>query len=168
MPRLIRLEGERCADAQDDFVTLEDEASDPGGDIVVSLARFLAEEQALSERPGGRVGVRLEPADEVEALEGRLSGLTLVALAFPRFRDGRPFTSARLLRTRLGFGGEIRAVGDVLRDQAGFMARCGFNAFEPADGSSAEDWGAAIARHTHVYQRVADQRSPAFIERQGG
>jgi uncharacterized protein (DUF934 family) len=111
--------------------------------------------------------VRLEPEDEIEVLEGRLARVALVALAFPKFRDGRPFTAARLLRTRLGFKGEIRAVGDVLRDQAGFMVRCGFDAFVPADGSTASTWAEAAGRHSHVYQRAADARTPAFVERQG-
>ncbi|MFO0541921.1 MAG: DUF934 domain-containing protein, partial [Phenylobacterium sp.] len=113
------------------------------------------------------LGVRLEPEDEIEDLEGRLAGVALVALAFPKFRDGRPLTSARLLRTRLGFKGEIRAIGDVLRDQAGFMVRCGFDAFVPADGSTASTWAEAAGRHSHVYQRAADARKPAFVERQG-
>jgi uncharacterized protein (DUF934 family) len=88
----------------------------------------------------------------------------LVALAFPKFRDGRAFTSATLLRQRLGFKGEIRAVGDVLREQAGFMLRCGFDAFVPSDGSSAEDWTKATHRHRHVYQTAADGRVPAYAE----
>ena len=91
----------------------------------------------------------------------------MVALAFPKFRDGRAYTSARLLRERFGFKGEVRAVGDVLREQAGFMVRCGFDAFEPADGSTPEDWERAAQRFRHVYQRAADGRAPAFAERGG-
>lgn len=167
MPKLIRASGAAFRDVEDAFVTIEDDAPDPGGDIIVSLARYLAGSESLMARPSGRLGVRLEPEDEVETLEGRLSGVDLVALAFPKFRDGRPFTAARLLRTRLGFRGEIRAVGDVLRDQAGFMVRCGFDAFMPADGSTAAIWAEAAGRHSHVYQRAADARAPAFVERQG-
>ena len=82
--------------------------------------------------------------------------------------DGRAFTSARLLRERYGFRGEVRAVGDVLREQAGFMVRCGFDAFAPADGSTPEQWAAAANRFRHVYQRAADDREPAFVEREHG
>lgn len=167
MPKLIRSAGGAFEEVEDAFLSVEDEVPAPGGDIIVSLARFLAEGEALKARAPGRLGVRLAPEDEVEALEGRLSGVALVALAFPKFRDGRPFTAARLLRTRLGFTGEIRAVGDVLRDQAGFMVRCGFDAFVPADGSTAVTWAEAAGRHSHVYQRAADARRPAFAERQG-
>jgi uncharacterized protein (DUF934 family) len=88
-----------------------------------------------------------------------------VALAFPRYRDGRAYSSARLLRERYGFKGEVRAVGDVLREQAGFMVRCGFDAFEPADGSSPEVWERAARRFRLVYQRGVDGRPPAFVER---
>lgn len=167
MPKLLRMEGDQCVETDDTFITLPDDAPDPGGDILVSLTRWLAHSAELSARPKGRLGVRLEPDEAIEALDGQLAALSVVALSFPKFRDGRPFTAARLLRTRLRFAGEIRAIGDVLKDQAGFMLRCGFNAFEPADGSTAAEWGRATARHAHVYQRAADQRSPAFAERKG-
>ena len=167
MPKLIRSAGGAFEEVEDTFVAIEDEAPDPGGDILVSASRLKGGGEALAARAHGRLGVRLEPEDEIEDLEGRLAGVALVALAFPKFRDGRPLTSARLLRTRLGFKGEIRAIGDVLRDQAGFMVRCGFDAFVPADGSTASTWAEAAGRHSHVYQRAADARAPAFVERQG-
>ena len=94
-----------------------------------------------------------------------LAQLSVVALAFPKFGDGRAYSSARLLRERFGFKGQVRAVGDVLREQAAFMVRCGFDAFEPADGSSLEDWQRASRRFRHVYQRSSDGRPPAFAER---
>ena len=166
MPMLIRLVDGVFSQVQDDFVRLGDDEPVAEGDAFVSLGRLLTGD--VSRAGGGRRGVWLEPGDEVEALEGRLDEVDLVALAFPKFRDGRAFTSARLLRERLGFTGEIRAVGDVLRDQAGFMVRCGFDAFSPADGSTVEAWAAATGRHRHVYQRAADGRVPAFVERGRG
>ena len=139
----------------------------PGGDVIISLTRFQAEgDQLLSE--GRKVGVRIEPADEVEALTYDLPRVSLVAVSFPKFRDGRAFTSATLLRKRMGYSGEVRAVGDVLLEQAGFMVRCGFDAFEPADGSTPQQWAHAVHRHRHVYQRAADARAPAFVEREEG
>ena len=104
---------------------------------------------------------------EAAALAYDLPRIAVVALAFPGYRDGRAYTSARILRERYGFKGEVRAVGDVLREQAQFMVRCGFDAFTPADGSSPEEWAAAAGRFRHVYQRAADDRRPAFVEREG-
>jgi uncharacterized protein (DUF934 family) len=112
------------------------------------------------------VGVRLKSDEAAEALAYDLPRIAVVALEFPRFRDGRPYSNARVLRERYGFEGEIRAVGDVLREQAQFMLRCGFDAFEPADGSGAQQWQAATQRFRHIYQRAADGRSPAFVERE--
>ena len=104
--------------------------------------------------------------EAVEDLAYDLPRIAVVALAVPRFRDGRAFTSARLLRERYGYTGEIRAVGDVLRELARFMVRCGIDAFEPADGSTPEQWARAAHRYRHVYQRAADHQVPAFEERQ--
>ena len=167
MPKLIRLEAEHFVDADDSFTAVADDQDLPEGDVIVSFARFQSEGHSLigQER---RVGVRLEPDEEVEALAEDLGKLSVVALAFPKFRDGRAFTSAHVLKTRLGFTGEIRAVGDVVRDLAGFMVRCGFTAFEPADGATLDQWVRSVQRHRHVYQRAADSRIPAFVERERG
>jgi uncharacterized protein (DUF934 family) len=89
----------------------------------------------------------------------------LIALAFPKIRDGRAYSAATLLRERYAFEGEVRAVGDVLRDQALLMLRCGFDAFEPADDASVQDWSKALHRFRHVYQAAADGRRSAFLER---
>ena len=91
-----------------------------------------------------------------------------MALAFPKFSDGRNLSAARLLRDRYGFKGEIRAVGEVLREQAMHMVRCGIDAYLPADGSDPQAWAAAAHRYRHVYQRAADSRPPAFVERGTG
>jgi uncharacterized protein (DUF934 family) len=165
MPTRIRLEaGGAFAAAEDPFTPVADDQDIPKGDVIISLARFQTEgDRLLSE--GRAVGVRIEPAEEVEALAYDLPRLSVVAVAFPKYRDGRGYSSARVLRERLGFRGEIRAVGEVLREQAGFMVRCGVDAFEPADGSTPEQWAHAVRRHRHVYQRAADARTPAFVER---
>ncbi len=167
MPKLIRLHGQAADWANDSFVLVgEEDAVPASGDVILSLARFQAEGAALLD-DGRSVGVVLESDQAVEDLAYDLPRLSLVALRFPKFRDGRAYTSARLLRERFGFGGEIRAVGDVNREQAGFFVRCGFDAFEPADGSTPEQWLAAAHRFRHVYQRGADGREPAFVERNG-
>jgi len=164
MPTRIRLQDGVFGLVEDPFTTVSDDWAIPQGDVIISLTRFQAEgEQLLSE--GRSVGVRLESHEEVEALAYDLPRLGVVALAFPKFGDGRAYSYARLLRERFGYKGEVRAVGDVLREQAGFMVRCGFDAFEPADGSTLEDWERATHRFRHVYQRSTDSRAPAFVER---
>lgn len=172
MPKLIKLgppelEGAGAAWADDPFTAVTDDEALPHGDVIISLTRFQREGDALLSE-GRAVGVRLEPHEEVEALTYDLPRIAVVAPAFPKYRDGRAYTAARLLRERFGFKGEIRAVGDVLREQAGFMVRCGFDAFEPADGSTPEQWERATHRFRHVYQRAADQREPAYVERAEG
>jgi uncharacterized protein (DUF934 family) len=164
MPKLIRLSGEDFVWAEDSFTSVGEDDPIPAGDVIVSLKRFMAEGEGLLS--GRAVGVRIEPDEAVEDLVYDLPGLALVALAFPKFLDGRAFTSARLLRERYGFKGEIRAVGEVLREQAFHMLRCGFDAFVPADGSDLEGWTAAVRRYRHVYQRAADHRTPIYVERE--
>jgi uncharacterized protein (DUF934 family) len=164
MPTRIRLQDGRMALVEDPFTHVADDEGMACGEVIISLTRFQTEgDRLLSE--GRQVGVRLESGEEVEALAYDLPRIAVVALMFPKFRDGRPYTSARLLRERYGFTGEVRAVGDVLREQAGFMVRCGFDGFEAADGSTPDDWDAAARRYRHVYQRAADGRVPAFAER---
>ena len=164
MPTLIRAHAGGMVLANDAFTHVDDDTPIPPGDVILSLTRFQAEgERLLGE--GRAVGVRLTTADEVEALAYDLPRIALVALDFPKFRDGRHYSNARVLRERLGFTREVRATGDVLREQAGFMLRCGFDAFEPADGSTPEAWDRATRRFRHVYQRSADARTPAFVER---
>ena len=165
MPTRIRLRDDgHMAAADDPFTHVADDEDLAQGDVILSLTRFQAEGDRLLHE-GRQVGVRLESDQEVEALAYDLPRISVVALEFPKFRDGRHYSNARILRERYGFKGEIRAVGDVLREQAFFMVRCGFDAFEPADGSTPEIWEAAARRYRHVYQRGADARAPAFVER---
>jgi uncharacterized protein (DUF934 family) len=167
MPMLIELRGDAAAWALDGFAFVADEDPVPAeGDIVVTLARFKSEGDALM-APGRRVGVRLQPNEAVEDLAYDLPRLAVIELVFPKFRDGRPYSTGRLLRERYGYGGQVRAVGEVLREQAQHMVRCGFDAFVPADGSTPEQWLQATHRYRHVYQRAADGRPPIYIERTG-
>lgn len=165
MPTLVKLELGSAMLAQDPFTFVPDEEPIPAaGDIIVSLPRLVSEGDGLL-GSGRRIGVRLQPSELVEDLAYDLAGLAVVELVFAKFRDGRPYSSARVLRGRLGYRGEVRAIGDVLREQALQMVRCGFDAFVPADGSSPEEWLAAARRYRHVYQRAADDREPIFVER---
>jgi uncharacterized protein (DUF934 family) len=166
MPTLIEMARGEARAVEDSFRHLPDDEEAGAGDVIVSLARFQTDgERLLAE--GRRVGVRIAPGEEVEALAYDLPRLAVVAVEFPKHLDGRGYTSARLLRERLGFKGQVRAVGDVLREQAMFLVRCGFDAFEVSDGASAQEWQAAVGRYRHVYQRAADGRPPAFAERKG-
>ena len=165
MPTLIRWTGQCGELVEDPYTYVPDEAHVPRGDVIISLQRFLNEgERLLAE--GRKVGVRIEPDEPVEDIARDLPRISVVALAFPKWLLGQPFSSARILRERYGYDGEVRAVGEVLREQARFMVRCGFDAFEPADGSTPEAWGHVIGRFRHVYQRAADGREPAFVERE--
>lgn len=164
MPTLIEMTTGAARVAADTFRHVANDQDLPAGDVILSLTRFQTDgERLLGE--GRKVGVRLTADEEVEALAYDLPQLALVALDFPKFGDGRSYSNARLLRERFGFTGQVRAVGDVLREQAGFMLRVGFDAFEPADGATANEWQAATLRYRHVYQRSADGRAPAFVER---
>jgi uncharacterized protein (DUF934 family) len=168
MPKLIKLEAGQPTWVEDAFFDVADEDPTPGqGGVILSLARFQSEGQALLDE-GRAVGVRLNADEPVEALAYDLPRLAVVSLVFPKFRDGRQYSQASLLRGRYGYAGEIRAVGEVLREQGRFMVRCGFDAFAPADGSTPEDWAAVVARYRHVYQTAADGREPIFVERQKG
>jgi uncharacterized protein (DUF934 family) len=101
----------------------------------------------------GRLGVRLAPADAPEDLVAELPRLGLVAVEFPNTGDGRGYSQGRLLRTRLGFRGELRAVGaGVRQDQVFLLARCGFDAIELAPGQDLEAARRALTRYTVAYQ----------------
>jgi uncharacterized protein (DUF934 family) len=165
MSTLIKLINGRPNWANDQFIDVPDEDPVPAsGGVIVSFARLQAEAEGLL--TGGRaVGVRLNPDEPVEALEPYLSRLALVGLVFPKFRDGRAFSSAMILRERYGFKGEVRAMGEVLRELARFMVRCGMDAYIPSDGSTPEDWAKTAFRFRHVYQTAADGLEPAFAER---
>ena len=164
MPKLIKLHGHDLAWVDDVFTDVADEDDIPEGPVILSLARFQAEGDGLitSNRP---VGVRLTADEAIEDLVYDLPRIAVVALVFPKFRDGRHYSAARLLRERYVYTGEVRAVGDVLLEQARFMIRCGFDAFVPADGTRPEDWAKAASRYRHVYQRATDDLVPAFVER---
>ena len=171
MPKLIERApegGPAFIEAMDAFVHLDDDQAPPSAvrDVIVSFARFQTDGDALLAE-GRRVGVRLRPDEPVEGLAYDLPRLALVALDFPKFRDGRAFSSAALLRQRYSYPGEIRAVGEVLRDLAKDMVRCGFTAFEPADGSTPEQWARSAFRYRHVYESAADGRAPGYRERTG-
>ncbi len=148
--------------ADDPWIFLGDEDAIPAaGDIAVTQTRFLAERDALLARNAGRLGVLVAPADAVEDIAPDVARFALIAVSFPAYRDGRGFTSARLLRERFGYHGPLRAVGDVLPDLAFFMLRCGFDELALKSPDPQRDFAVAAASFTEVYQGAADGRAPA-------
>ena len=143
--------------ASDLFVAVADGAPLPEGAVIVSLARFLAEREALLAR-NAPLGVRLNAEESPQALGEDAQRLSLVVLEFPKFRDGRAFSWARMLRTRLGYRGEIRATGDFLFDQFAFMQRVGIDSFEVAEKITPEMFRRALGEMRFVYQPSADGR----------
>jgi uncharacterized protein (DUF934 family) len=150
---LITVDGFRS----DAFASLSDDAPLPDGAVLVSLSRFQAERDALVAR-NGPLGVRLRSDESPESLGEDVHRLSLVALEFPKFRDGRAFSWARLLRTRLHFAGDIRAVGDFLYDQIAYQQRVGFNQWDVAEGFGPGDLHRALSEISNVYQPSADGR----------
>ncbi len=147
----------------DPWVAVADEAELPRArPAIVTLERWRAERDALIGR-NAPLGVRLASDRSPAEIADDLDRLELVALEFPVFTDGRAFTSARLLRERYGYSGEIRAVGNVLRDQILFMVRCGFDAFEMDSGEmnsarTASEWRQAAAEIDVFYQAPSARR----------
>ena len=124
----------------------------------VTLDAFLDQSNATA--------VRLEPDDDARALIPFLDRLTLIEVAFPKYRDGRGYSAARILR-EAGYKGELRAQGDVLVDQIAFMRRCGFDSFAPEASLNPEAVARALSNYDHVYQKAADAAVPIWKLRHG-
>ena len=132
----------------------------PAGKQIVPLATWLAQRERLRER--GDVGVWIASHEQPEALRDDVGALPLIAVDFPKFTDGRGYSIAYNLRHRLGYAGELRAIGDVLRDQMFYMLRVGFNAFATRPDRSIEDALTSLDDFTEAYQAAWDRKSPLF------
>ena len=150
---------------EDQWVHVEDEQPLPEGDVIISLARWQAEKDTLIGRNQGGLGVRVSPDYHAEDIADDLEHFDVVALDFPVFRDGRAYSTARLLRDRYNYEGEIRATGDVLRDQLFYMFRCGFDAFEVRADRSIDDASKAFSEMTVTYQPATDEPLPLWRRR---
>jgi uncharacterized protein (DUF934 family) len=151
----------------DPYAPVTDDAALPEGPVIVSLSRFQKDREALLAR-NTPIGVRLQSHENPEALGDNVNRLSLVVLEFPKFRDGRAFSWARMLRTRLGFKGEIRAVGDFLYDQVNYQHRVGFDAWEVPDHFTLEMFNRALTEMTNVYQPSSDGKKTIRQLRAGG
>jgi uncharacterized protein (DUF934 family) len=150
--------------ADDIFAHVADDAELPEGALLVSAARFLEDPEALLKRTG-KLGVIWPNNRDVDDLVPFLGRLAVVALVFPTFRDGRAYSQARLLRERYGYHGELRATGQVLRDQFLFMLRAGFDALEAKKQSDAEAFALTAKRYSVFYQPTGDGRITALHRR---
>jgi uncharacterized protein (DUF934 family) len=151
--------------ADDPFVKLAVDTPLPdGGDILVPADRFLQEADVLLAR-AGKVGVIWPNNRDIDELVPCLGRIAAVALLFPTFRDGRAYSQARLLRERYDYRGELRATGQVLRDQFVFMLRAGFDTFEVKKQADAEAFTQTAKRYSVFYQPTGDGRITALHRR---
>jgi len=134
----------------DAWTHVQDDQPVPGGAWTVSAQRWL-EDADLRSRPG-TPGIRVPPDLDVETLAGHLDPVQLVVLVLPKFKDGRAFSQARLLRSRIGFSGEIRATGHVIPDQLQFLYRCGVDTIDLPQGANLQTWERAMRRFEQFYQ----------------
>jgi uncharacterized protein (DUF934 family) len=136
----------------------------PGADVLIPLDEW-RERAAVWKARSGRLGLLLSPPDDVLSLAQDLDQFDLIAVNFPRFSDGRGYSTARLVRDRLGWEGELRAVGDVLRDQLFLLARCGFDSFALREDQDALAALAAFNDFSVRYQAATDEPLPLFRRR---
>jgi uncharacterized protein (DUF934 family) len=147
----------------EDWAFADNETPLGEGQVSVTLARFKAEREELIGR-NVPLGVRLMPSDDPRDLADDLDRLSLIEVSFPKYADGRGYSQAQLLRRRLGYTGELRAVGDVLRDQALLMVRSGFDALALAN-TDIKGFEAALAEYQNVYQSDARGAVTIFEQR---
>jgi uncharacterized protein (DUF934 family) len=151
--------------AADRYVAILDDAPLPEGvPVIVPAARFLADAEEILRRDAA-TGVVWPNNRKVAELAPYLDRLALVVLVFPTFKDGRAYSQARLLRERYGFRGELRATGQILRDQFLFQVRAGFDALDVAKASDVDAFAAALARYTVFYQTAGEGRISAARRR---
>lgn len=146
-------EGEEAAS-----VALPDEST------LLPLAVWQARKDEILGR-GKPVGVWLDSSEGPEAIAADLGRFTVIALNFPKFADGRAYSTARLLRERFGYQGELRAIGDVLHDQLFFMKRCGFDAYAVREDKDIQAALAGFNDFSETYQTAVDQPQPLFRRR---
>jgi uncharacterized protein (DUF934 family) len=154
---------------EDNWTVIEDgrtELDSTGGKVIVTLARWRAEREALLAAQAA-VGVLVPNTADIEAVYPEIADRPLIALQFPVFTDGRALSQAVVLRKRLGFRGELRAVGDVIRDLVFWLGRCGFDSIVPRKDQRLEDCRAALRELTVAYQAAADAHTPVWIRRRG-
>ncbi len=134
----------------------------PDRPAIIPQARWLAERATLEKR-NQPLGLRLAPDSDIETIAGDLDRFAVIVIELPSFRDGRAFSQARILRQRHRYGGEIRAVGHILKDQIRFLVRCGVDAIHLDDRVQAADWQAAMQEMSFAYQTGSDDQ-PSLLQ----
>jgi uncharacterized protein (DUF934 family) len=162
-PTLLDAAGKRIADDPWAYIA-DDEPALADTAIIVSVQRLQKEAEALLQR--GPLGVKILPSDAIEEIAAYIPQLSLIAVDFPIFRDGRGYSTARLARERYHFKGDMRATGDVLQDQLFFMMRCGFSSFMLKAKNPQAAFAQAARTFSHVYQPSTDGRRTIVAERQ--
>lgn len=137
-----------------------DKITVPEGKVIVPLKVWLAQQEILQAREN--LGVWLASDERPEELADHLQQFNVIAVDFPKFSDGRGYSLAYNLRSKMGYKGELRAIGDVLRDQLFYMQRVGFDAFEPRPDRSIEEALKGFADFSDTYQTSNDQPLPLF------
>jgi uncharacterized protein (DUF934 family) len=132
----------------------------PAGKVIVPLTVWQAQRETLQSR--GDIGVWIASDERPEALKDDVAKLPVIAVDFPKFADGRGYSIAYNLRARLGYEGELRAIGDVLRDQLFYMQRVGFNAFATRPDRNIHDALKGLTDFSDAYQTSWDQKTPLF------
>jgi uncharacterized protein (DUF934 family) len=158
----------RRALIEDDWKVIEEERADGewagGGKVIVTLGRWRRERAALLGAHAA-VGVQVPNTADLEAIYPEIGDRPLIALQFPTFSDGRALSQAVVLRRRLGFTGELRAVGDVIRDLVFWLGRCGFDSIVPRQDQDLEACRQALDELTVAYQTAADEHTPVWVRR---
>lgn len=152
---------------EDNWTLIEDartEIESGAGKVIVTLARWRGEREALLAAHAA-VGVLVPNTADIEAVFAEIADRGLIVLQFPAFTDGRALSQAVVLRKRLGFKGELRAVGDVIRDLVFWLGRCGFDSIVPRKDQSLEGCRAALREFTVAYQAAADEHTPVWVRR---
>lgn len=137
-----------------------DSVSVGAGKVIVPLKVWQAQRETLQARP--ELGVWFASDERPEALKGEVGKFAVIAVDFPKFADGRGYSIAYNLRARLGYEGQLRAIGDVLRDQMFYMQRVGFNAFAPRPDRNIHDALKGLTDFSEAYQTSLDQKMPLF------
>ncbi|HUA24091.1 MAG TPA: DUF934 domain-containing protein [Steroidobacteraceae bacterium] len=151
----------------DDWAVIEDgrtELGTGGGKVIVTLARWRAEREALLAGHTA-VGVLVPNTTDIEAVYAEIADRPLIALQFPTFADGRALSQAVVLRKRLSYRGELRAVGDIIRDLVFWLGRCGFESIAPRKDQNLESCRKALDEINVAYQAAADQHTPVWVRR---
>ncbi len=132
----------------------------PAGKVIVPLSVWQARREELAGRT--ELGVWLASSERAEAIKDDLARFAVIAVDFPKFADGRGYSTAYNLRARMGYEGELRAIGDVLRDQLFYMSRVGFDAFATREDRSIHDALKGLTDFSESYQTSLDQKTPLF------